>query len=106
MCMVSGLKEAKGMCMVSGQKEDGIMCMSSRQNEAEAMCMGSGQKEDGGMCMSSGQNGAEAMCTVQALECRQEGAMAAAVKKGLEVAVTPGASRRLVSGRASLMPAQ
>ena len=32
----------------------------------------------------------------QALECRQEGAMAAAVKKGLQVAVTPDATKTLV----------
>ena len=39
---------------------------------------------------------AERAWLAQALECRQEGAMAAAVKKGLNVAVTPGAAQKLV----------
>ena len=55
--------------------------------------------------MSSRQNEDKVICLVQALECRQEGAMTAAVNKGLEVAVTPGASQKLVSDRSS-RPAQ
>ena len=47
--------------------------------------------------MSSRQNGEKVVCMVQALECRQEGAMTAAVNKGLKVAVTPKASQKLVS---------